>query len=332
MNDDNALSTRISVRDLNPGDAVLQFFELRALQIRKTRSGDNYLDLTLGDATGSIVGKMWPDAIRRWGTDFNPGDLVKVEGRVDTFRETNQLVVEKMRSASPSEVPDIKELLQTTAYDPDAVLDELRNTAAGLNPPELGELVGEILDRYAEDLKTYPAARMVHHAYRGGLIEHILTVTRKVEAVVATDPTVNRNMAVAGAILHDIGKLMELDPARRGRTLEGRLVGHLILGVEMVREVALQKKIADRKWLRDLEHILISHHGETEFGSPVRPLTREALVVHFLDNLDSRLKIVEEALQSQEPGGFSTYNRWLEGRAFAGSLSVPQEEEDDAGA
>jgi 3'-5' exoribonuclease len=144
------------------------------------------------------------------------------------------------------------------------------------------------------------------------------------------DRRINRDVAIAGAILHDIGKVRELDPARRGRTLEGRLIGHLILGVQMIREAAVEKNFSDFKWLREVEHILVSHHGESEFGSPVRPMTREAMVVHFIDNLDSKLKIIEEALESAEPDGFSKYNRWLEGRAFTGSLQQA-EEENDAG-
>jgi 3'-5' exoribonuclease len=249
---------------------------------------------------------------------------------VERYRDKNQLVIDKIRGALAEEIPSLSDLIRATPYDADALVEELKGKARSLSPPELAELVEELLNRCTEELKTFPAARMVHHAYRGGLIEHMATVTAKVEAIVALDKRINRDIAIAGAILHDIGKLRELDPEHHGRTFEGRLIGHLILGVQMISEVALEKNLTELTWLRELEHIIVSHHGQTEFGSPVRPLTREAMVVHFIDNLDSKLKIIDEALESVEADGFSRYNKWLEGRAFAGSFSEAKEE-DDAG-
>ncbi len=318
----------ICVKELKLGDCVLQFFELRSKEPRKTRSGQDYLDLVLGDASGTISGKMWPESVRKWGQEFNPGDIVKVEARVEAYRDRLQLVVDKIRRADPSEVTDLSALIKVSPYDSDALLEEVRSTANSLEPPELAELVVSILERHEDAIKTYPAARMIHHAYRGGLIEHIATVCRKVEAVLRLEENINRGIALAGAILHDIGKIQELSPSGGGRTTEGRLIGHLILGVDMVRQAAEEKGVADRAWLREVEHILLSHHGETQFGSPVKPLTREAILVHFIDNLDAKLKIINEALESVEPGGFTAYNKWLEGRAFAGSQSHPEEEND----
>lgn len=328
MNAEGTLGLHICVKDLKPGNTVVQFFQVRSKDVRKTRAGQEYLDLTLGDATGKIPAKMWSDAIRKWGQEFNPGDFVKVEARVDTFRDQVQLVLEKIRRADSAEVPDLGALVKTSPFDTDQLFDELMNMAGGLNPPELGRLVQDVLQRNKEAVKTYPAAFMVHHAYQGGLIEHMVTVTRKVEALVDLDKSINRNIALAGAILHDIGKLKELGGSGQARTLEGRLVGHLVIGIDMIRETARNQGILESPWLRDLEHIVLSHHGEIQFGSPVRPLTREALLVHFVDNLDSKLKIMEEALESADEEGFSPYNRWLEGKAYAGSLSPAKEEED----
>jgi 3'-5' exoribonuclease len=316
----------ICVKDLKIGDNLLQFFELRSREPRKTRSGQDYLDLVLGDATGAISAKMWPESIRKWGQDFNPGDLVKVEARVEAYRDRPQIVVEKIRRADPSEITDLSALIRVSPFDSESLLEEVKNTARSLEPSELAQLVAEILDRHGDAVKTFPAARMIHHAYRGGLIEHICSVTRKVEAILKLEKNINRGIALAGAILHDIGKILELSPAGGGRTPEGRLIGHLILGVSLVRDTAVEQGVADRPWLQEVEHILLSHHGETQFGSPVRPLTREAILVHFVDNLDAKLKIINEALESVELDGFTAYNRWLEGRAFAGSQPSPEEE------
>ncbi len=328
MTGDATNNASICVKDLNSGDTVLQFLELRSKEPRKTRSGQDYLDLVLGDATGAIPGKMWPESVRKWGQDFNPGDIVKVEARVEAYRDRPQLVVDKIRRADPSEIPDLSALMRVSPFDSESLLEEVKSTAESLEPPDLAQLVVEILDRHAEAIKTVPAARMIHHAYRGGLIEHIASVTRKMEAILKLEKNINRGIALAGAILHDIGKIQELSPTGGGRTTEGRLIGHLILGVNLVREIAVEKGVVDRAWLREVEHILLSHHGETQFGSPVKPLTREAILVHFIDNLDAKLKIINEALESVEVDGFTAYNKWLEGRAFAGSQSLPEEDND----
>jgi 3'-5' exoribonuclease len=203
----------------------------------------------------------------------------------------------------------------------------LKGIAETLQPESLSQVVVHILEKYSSSLMTYPAAKMIHHAYEGGLIEHICAVTSKVGAIVELEKNVNRGIALAGAILHDIGKVIELNSTGQERTPEGRLIGHVVLGVTLLRDAAIEKSVGDAPWLNELEHIILSHHGETQFGAPVRPLTREAIVVHFIDNLDSKLKIIEEALENKDSIGFSPYNKWLEGRAFAGS-AVETEEED----
>jgi 3'-5' exoribonuclease len=327
MNTDNNLfETAITIKDLKSGDSVVQYFEIKSKEARKTRSDHDYLDLVLSDASGTIPGKMWSEAIRKWGSEFNPGDVVKVEGRVNQYRDRNQIVVEKIRKADLSEIPDPSSIVKTTRYDPTDLLDELKQVSKTLEPQELAELLVAILEENEGSLKTFPAAKMVHHAYQGGLVEHIVTVTRKVKAILEIEPTLNPNLAIAGAILHDIGKIRELSQEGGGRTLEGRLVGHVILGVDLVREVASRKGMDQEPWLLELEHILLSHHGDPQFGAPVKPLTREALLVHFIDNLDSKLKIMEEALESTDSDGFAQYNRWLEGRAYLGSAPRSEEE------
>ncbi|MEW6138166.1 MAG: HD domain-containing protein [Thermodesulfobacteriota bacterium] len=326
---ENLFDTAVRVKELKAGDTVLQFFELKAKEVRRTRSGQDYLDLMVGDASGAIAGKMWADAIRKWGTDFEPGDIVKIEGRVEAYRDKNQIVVEKIRKSHISEVPDSSSVIRCSPLDPEKVLTELIQIAVTLKPPQLSDLVAEVLTENREALMTCPAARMIHHAYRGGLVEHMLTVTRKVEAILALESKINRSLALAGAMLHDIGKIRELNAAGKNRTAEGRLLGHVVLGTDMIRSAAARKGIQDEPWLCELEHILLSHHGEPEFGAAVRPLTREAILVHFIDNLDSKLKIIDEALESADSEGFSAYNKWLAGKAYSGSDPVEQEDRYD---
>lgn len=329
MTTETSLFPHIPVKELKAGDTVLEFFQVRSLELRRTRAGDTYLDMALGDASGTVAAKMWPDAIRKWGREFAAGDFVKIEGRVETYRDKLQLVVEKIRSVDPAEVPNVGDLVMVSRQDPVVLFEELAGVARALKPPDMARFVLTLLERNSDALKTFPAARMVHHAYVGGLIEHTATVVRKVRAVAELETGLNRDLALAGAILHDVGKVRELNPGSMGRTVEGRLIGHLILGVEMLVGLAIEQKVIDRPWFRELEHIVVSHHGEVEFGSPVRPMSGEAILVHFIDNLDSRLKILDEALQSAEPDGFSAYNKWLGGRAFAGFGASREEEDHD---
>jgi len=330
MNSDApVVDSPVSVKDLRPGEDVLQYFEVRSKETRKTRSGQDYVDIVLGDATGSIEAKMWSDVVRKWGHEFSPGDFVKVEGRVELYKERNQLVIEKIRRAELSEVPEPERLVRSPQQDPDDLFDELLRISATLKPPDLAGLVSDVLHKHGRSLKTVPAAKLVHHAYRGGLVEHTVSVTRKVNAVLELEGNIDRNIAVAGAILHDIGKVLELTPMGCGRTLEGRLIGHVILGRDLLRDAARERGCSDASWVPELEHIVLSHHGESAFGAPVRPLTREALLVHFIDNLDAKLKIMSEALEAVDAEGFTPYNKWLEGRVFAGARSLPEEEDND---
>ena len=322
------MASTLLVKDFKDGDQVLQFFELRAKNIRKTRTGQDYLDLKLGDSSAEISAKIWPESLEKWGSNFDVGSIVKVEGRIEMYRDRSQLVVEKIRIAAEIEVPDISVVLKSTEYNTVELLAELTALAETMEPPELSLLVLTILERTSEQFKVAPASKMIHHAYRGGLLEHTWSVTKKVIAILEVEPALNRSLAIAGAILHDIGKLRELAGLTRSRTVEGRLVGHIALGVTLVTEVALELGLEDKLWLLDLEHIILSHHGEPEFGAPVRPLTKEAMLIHFIDNLDSKLKIIDEALVTTDPEGFSQYNKWLEGRAYSGSTIKPSEESD----
>ena len=322
------MDSGVFIKDFKDGQQILRFFELRGKTLRKTRGGQPYLDLKFGDSSGEITAKLWPESLKKWGQTFDLGDIVKVEGRIEAFQDRSQLIVDKIRKAEESEVPDISTIIRTTECNVDEVFDQMVQLAENPKPSELSHFVLEILERVCDPFKSAPAARMIHHAYRGGLIEHTWSVVRKVLAILETEPGFNSSIAIAGAMLHDIGKLQEISSGTRSRTLEGRLIGHVILGVTFVRSVALELGLENEPWLVELEHMLLSHHGEPGFGSPVRPFTREAILVHFVDNLDSRLKIMEEALESVDSDGFSQYNKWLEGRAYAGASLKPMEEEN----
>ncbi len=327
MNGDPQNNDHVPIKDLAPGNRVSQFFEVRSVQERRTRSGQDFLDMTLGDVTANIPAKLWPEGVRKWGKSFDAGSIVKVVGRVETYRDSKQLVVEKIRVKSDKEHIDESIIVKSSAIDPVELYNELLTTAQDLAPKELRLLVTAVLERVKDRLLVAPAARMLHHAYKGGLIEHMVSVTEKAQVMARLSPDLNENMIIAGAILHDIGKTLELKPEGNSRTIDGKLIGHLIQGSILIDQVALEIGVKDCPWLPELQHIVLAHHGDPQFGSPVAPLTREALVVHFMDNLDAKLKMMEEALTEVDQEGFTPYNRWFNGRIYMGSQSSTEDED-----
>ncbi|MDQ1240235.1 MAG: hypothetical protein QG577_2421 [Thermodesulfobacteriota bacterium] len=325
-------TVHVSVRNLKPGDKLSQFFQVLSIESRKTRSGDDFVNLIVGDETGSISARLWSQTIRRWGKEFPAGEFVKLEGRVESYKDQHQIVVEKIRKAAEGELSDLKFLTRRPVECPDDLYGELMRYGQSISDEWISDLVVTVLTENAEALTTFPAAKMVHHAYQGGLIEHLVSVTRKVIGLADADPKTKRDLAVAGAILHDIGKIQELKPVGQARTAAGRLLGHVMLGFDILNKVGSEKGCVDEPWFMELQHIVLSHHGQEEYGAPVRPATREALIVHHVDLLDSRLKILDEALASVDGEGFSSYNKWLEGRAYAGYQSPAKEDKENGNA
>lgn len=325
MDTSETAQKHILIKDLAPGSEITQFFQLNSRENRLTRTGQDFMNLVLSDMSGSILGKLWSNVMRMSKLDFESGDFVKIKGSTQLFGDRLQLNIERIRKAETSEIADISCLIRKTSFDTDKLFEEILQTVELLDPPGLSQLVRHILVGECAEFKSFPAAKRIHHAYVGGLIEHTYTVMTKVQAMIGLIPDINAGLAISGALLHDIGKLHEINPQTKGRTVEGRLKGHVILGIDMLRNAAIELNLTKAPWLPELEHILLSHHGELEFGALVKPLTREAILVHFIDNLDSKLKIMEEALEKTDIEGFSDFNKYLEGRAYAGSQSFTEE-------
>jgi 3'-5' exoribonuclease len=315
------------VADLKEGQAVQQFFLVRQADTRTTKSGQPFLSLVLGDKSGSIRARVWSDVLAKCPGPFAPGDEVGVQAQVESFQGELQLKVLYINSVAalrargkdlPEYDPDL--LYQATAYDREELWQELRQLAASHIQDPLRQLVLNLLDRHRDDFLVCPAARYLHHPYLGGLLEHTWFVSR--HALVSLDiyPDLNRDLVLAGAILHDLGKIQELSSAPVPEaTLAGRLLGHVVLGWDLVRSAAQELEFADPSLLLQLEHIILSHHGELEFGSPILPKTREAMLVFFLDNLDAKLKMMSQHLEGDTgEGDFTSYHRTLQRELFKG--------------
>jgi 3'-5' exoribonuclease len=325
------------ISDLKEGDAVQQFFLVRQAESRTDKTGKPYLSLVLGDKSRTIVAKVWNDILKKFPGPFVAGDFVGVKGQVDSYKQDLQINVKYLETEASIRARggdlsafDPELLCQSTPYDREALWQELRQLAETEIRPPLGPLVLTVLERYQEEFLVCPAALRYHHPYLGGLLEHTWFVTRHALASLAIYPELNQDLVLAGAILHDLGKIKELaNPPAPERTVPGHLLGHVVLGWEMVRAAAQGLEFPDPTLLVQLEHILLAHHGTMEFGSPVVPKTREALLVNFLDDLDAKLKMMSQHLESDAGQGyFTSYNRALQRDLYKGGPAGADPEPD----
>ena len=268
------------------------FFLVLAKQQRTTKSNKPYLNLILGDRTGQIEGRVWDPGDPRIAKDFARGDLVKVRGSFSRYDDRAQVKVDQLRKAQSGEA-DKMDMLPTTTRDVGALWAQLEASVESLANPDLKRLLKALVDdpAMAQAYREAPAARQLHHAWLGGLLEHVVSLLDLADRVAAHYPLLNRDLLVTGVILHDIGKLRELEwETGFDYTVEGVLLGHIQMGVDLVEKtIAGLSGFPDR--LRTLVlHMLLSHHGKLEFGSPKLPMIPEALALSFLDDLDAKMQ------------------------------------------
>jgi 3'-5' exoribonuclease len=305
------------VTDLLSEQNITTFFLVHEKEVRNTREGRAYLRLELGDRSGTIEARMW-EQFEAAAKDISRDDFVKVQARVEIYRNKPQLALVQLRLAKPEEI-DLADYLPHTAADVEKMWAQLLAYAESLGNPWLKNLVlGIIADpEVARCYKRAPAAKVMHHAYLGGLLEHVVGLCGMAKLVAGHYPELDVDLLLTAAMLHDVGKLQELCYERAiGYTTEGQLLGHIVMELETVSR-AIDKLEGFPPALKTVvQHLLISHHGQYEFGSPKLPMIREAMVFHYLDDLDSKLAAVRVALAT--PSGddeWSAYSSAL-GRKF----------------
>jgi len=305
------------VTDLGSEQSITSFFLVHEKEIRNTREGKAYLRLELGDRSGTIEARMWDqfDAVVK---DVNRDDFVKVQARVEIYRNKPQLSLQNLRLAKPEEI-DLADFLPQTKSDVGKLYAELLEYAGSIANPWLKKLTTGILSdpKIAVRYKRAPAAKVMHHAYLGGLLEHVVGLCGLAKQIAAHYPELDVDLLLTAAILHDVGKLDELCYERAiGYTVEGQLLGHIVMEFETVSKAidAIEGFPPNLKTV--VQHMLISHHGQYEFGSPKLPMIREAMAFHYMDDLDSKLAAVRAALalDTGEPE-WSAYSGAL-GRKF----------------
>jgi len=288
------------VVDLSDGQIVVSQFLVREKEIRTSaRTGSSWLQLELVDRTGAISGKMWENFAALAPT-FEREDVVQIRGRVKLFNGQKELTLEQIVPALERDY-DLSDFLPHTKYDVEKMYADLCAAVVGVKNPWLRRLLTETVEdpAIAPRLKRAPAAMTMHHAFIGGLLEHIVSLVGLAAGVSAHYPELDADLLVAGVVLHDIGKIEEL---RYGRSIdystEGRLLGHIVIGICMVREKIKGIPGFPPQLASLLEHLIVSHHGSHEFGSPSLPQTREAVALHFLDDMDSKMGAVRATLDA----------------------------------
>src|SRR5438105_10493745 len=312
-------------------------FVVASKQVKPKKSGEPYLALTLADRTGQIEAKMWdgvPEAI----DSFEQDDFIKVRGLLNKYNGRFQLTIHKVRRLEENEV-QYADYLPKTTKDVEQLWKTVGDFVAGFKNPHLKALLEAFMsDKEIEAAyKNAPAAKTLHHAFIGGLLDHVVSLLTLCDLVSRNYPQVDRDLVMTGAFLHDIGKIHELAYARSFTyTTQGQLLGHMIIELEMLHEKLAKLPDFPPELKILLEHIIISHHGHYEFGSPKLPMFPEALLLHYLDDLDSKMESMRAQLErdAAREGDWTGYNASLErplldsrkvmGRAMAANSTSAQ--------
>jgi len=274
------------------GSAVTTFFAVSSMSAREKKTGSGqYLALTLSDKTGTMDGRMWEDIASAVAT-CSEGCYVKVQGQISKYQGKYQITLTKMRLAGESEV-EAADFVPTTKFDIDEMWNELRGYVEEFKNAELKRLVNAFLDdeEIAAAYRAAPAAKVLHHAWIGGLLEHVLSLVRVCRAIAPYYPEVEADLLMTGAILHDIGKIRELYwGSTFGYTLEGQMIGHISIAQGMLLDKVAKLSGFPEKLRVLVEHMILSHHGKYEFGSPKLPMTPEAILLSALDDLEAKMQ------------------------------------------
>jgi 3'-5' exoribonuclease len=329
------------VQQLGDGDAVEEIYLVGDKQLRANRNGNQYLQIELRDRTGAMSGRLWHagEALMR---SFEAGDFVSVKGKVQLFQGALQMIINVLERVAPEQV-DLADFLPHTTQDVGKLYERLRTHLRKLDHPHLRALADAFL-MDAEFVRAFckcPAGVRNHHAYVGGLLEHVVTLMDGAERLAALYPELNRDLLIMGCFLHDIGKVRELNFERIfGYSDEGQLIGHIVIGVEMLDEqlprvAVLTGAPFPRELLLRLKHLIVSHHGTYEFGSPKLPMTPEAIALHHLDNFDAKVHSFTRDIRedSNKEATWTPFNPSMDRRLFKGrsttSAGASEEGEDD---
>lgn len=306
-----------TISEFETGKRAEGFYMIKSVDCKITNSNNKkYLDFILGDKTGDINAKLW-ECSSEEESMYSENMLVKVRGTVIMWQNSNQLKIEKIRKTVPEDEIKIEDFVACAPYESEFMFSEILKYMSKIKNKDIYSIVNNIIEKNKEKIIYYPAAKKNHHSIRGGLLYHTWTMLRMGEKVSEIYDFLNTDLLFGGIILHDIAKVYEMDSSEFGivsdYSVEGQLLGHITIGVKLV-EVSAREVGADEQTAMLLEHMILSHHYEPEYGSPVKPMFPEAEILHYLDIIDARMYDMHKAVNETKPGEFSDRIWSLENR------------------
>lgn len=304
----------IYINELCDGDTIVEHYLCKSRQSFKSKNGKSYLSLKLQDKTGMIDAKVWD--VNRDIQQFVENDFIKVDGSIITYNGDLQMNVRRIRKSMEGEY-DPADYIPSTEKNIDSMNEEVLGYIESMENEYIKALLEEIFIKHpliSKEFKYHSAAKSMHHSFRGGLVEHTLSVTQICDFMATRYEFVNRDVLVACAMLHDVAKIMELsDFPENDYTDEGQLLGHIYMGAELIQVTAAKIPNFPKTLENLMKHCILSHHGELEYGSPKLPSTIEAFILSCADNMDAKTKMFEEMLQDESNTGlWLGYNRMLQ--------------------
>jgi 3'-5' exoribonuclease len=322
------MAKKTFIEQLEEGQRIDDQFLVKSARLSETRAGKPYLVLTVMDKSGELGGPVWDNA-ERFQEICKPGEFIHVIGSVQSYREKLQLKVDDIAAVARDHV-ELADFLPSTHHDRSVMAAELQVLARSVANPYLKKLLNHFFKKDAiwQKFQESPAAKGIHHAYLGGLLEHSLSMAKVADMLSAHYEGVDRSLLIAGALLHDLGKVDELfmENGIIDYTNRGRLKGHLVIGSEMVGSVAAKIRDFPEELLERLQHLILSHHGRQEYGSPAVPMTVEAFLLNYIDELDSKMNVLEQLRRKMNSAemNWSDYQRSLERYLYLNALQEEQ--------
>lgn len=303
------------IRHHQVGEAVDRYLLIKTATKQIASNSKAFLTLILGDHTGEIEAKLWGVSPEDEATFINK-TVVHIQGDVIDYRGRMQLKIASIRPTTPMDGVKINDFVRSAPLSPDDMLDEINQYIFEISNPSIQRITRFLVKKHQQAFVESPAATKNHHEFMGGLAYHVVSMLRIAKSLIQLYPSLDPDLLYSGIILHDIGKVRELSGAiDTTYTLEGKLLGHISIGANEIAEAAKELDIEGEELLM-MQHMMLSHHGKGEWGSPKAPVLREAEVLHLIDNVDAKINMMDRVLERVEPGEFSERVMALENRSF----------------
>jgi len=303
------------ILDYEVGEAVDVFLLIKSATKGIASNQKPYLSIIFQDSSGEIEAKLW-DVSEEVEKTYTPETIVKLAGDIQNFRGRLQLRIKHIRTALPTDDVQISDFLERAPIHIDVMKQQIFAYKEQIKNPIIYQITDRLMSKYEEQFFNYPAATKNHHEFVSGLAYHVVSMLKLAESIANLYPSLNKDLLYSGVILHDLGKVIELSgPISTTYTVEGNLLGHITIMVSEIAKVAEELQV-DGDEVLALQHLVLTHHGKPEWGSPKAPMIKEAEILHYIDNLDAKMNMMDRALERVKPGEFSERVFALENRSF----------------